>query len=232
MYKILIPFFLFSFYLSHGQTTKIEYSLEIIMDKEKTINPTKIDLYNQLNESLKLISFNLVFNDTISKFYIPETNAIRTEQIAQAISFSGLEKPMYYFAGNTYAFGEKSLLKELTYLVKNEINKNWIVHNDTIRVNGYKCYKATSSYTNSSEKIFTDIVWFAPSIPTNFGPNGTGSLPGAILIFQHASNVYKAKKIVLNSDEKIDFKLTNKVISEKEYLDLWRKWEEDEFGTN
>lgn len=230
MYKTVITFFLFSFYLSHSQTTKIEYSLEIIIDKDKIINPTKIDLFNQLNESLKLISFNLVFNDTISKFYIPESNAIRTDQMIQAISFSALEKPMYCFAGNAYTFGEESLLKEKIYLVKNEMNKKWIIHNDTISVNGYKCYKATSSYTNSSEKTFIDIVWFAPSIPTNFGPNGTGNLPGAVLIYQHASNVYKANKIVLNSNEKIDFVLTSKVITEKEYLNLLQKWEEDEFG--
>lgn len=227
---ILLLSFVHAFCFS--QTNKIIYSLEINIDKEKTINQSRIDYYNQLNKIYKTINFTLEYNDTISKFSIPERMDVENNEISNAILYSGVEKPIYCFNGKTYTFGEGDFFKEKEYLVKSETAKNWIIHNDTLNVNGFKCYKATSNYSNNSENTFTDIAWFCPSIPGNFGPYGVGNLPGTILIYQHANNIFKAKKIISNTSERIDVQLPSKIITEKEHTELWKKWEKEEFGTD
>ncbi|MBW1657274.1 GLPGLI family protein [Flavobacterium quisquiliarum] len=87
------------------------------------------------------------------------------------------------------------------YVLKKEISKDWELVNETKEIEGFLCYKATSTKIVINDKgtfRFPIIAWYCPKIPVSFGPNGYGNLPGLILELQVRNVVYGVKKIDLN----------------------------------
>lgn len=79
---------------------------------------------------------------------------------------------------------------------------NWILSEETKMFNKIECNKAT---TNFRGRIYT--AWYAPSIPSSFGPWKLNGLPGLILEANDESNnvVFKLKKIIIPKKEIVNF---------------------------
>lgn len=212
----------------YSQVTKITYTLELAIDESKTINKERLERDKAINNALKGVIADLIFDKSISKFSTQHVMSTDNKSVLDAVSLFNLEKPIYFYQGNRYEYGVDDLMKGGNYMVKSEIMP-WKLHKDTMTIAGYKCYKATNAYSND-RGVFENTAWYCPAIKGSFGPGGIGNLPGAALIYQHANRVYKAKSVTLNVNEKITFPTDAKIISEKEYDELWRKWEEAEFG--
>ncbi len=61
-----------------------------------------------------------------------------------------------------------------------ETGYNWRVDIKLVRdIMGYKCYAATTQFKAQQIR-----AWFAPSLPTRFGPKGLNGLKGAILLVE------------------------------------------------
>src|SRR5699024_1292160 len=98
-----------------------------------------------------------------------------------------------------HAFGE-------LYLVKSKLNRlNWKIHEETAKICGYICRKATVKESNTAGVATTTTAWFCPSLPFQFGPAGYNGLPGLILkLNMRGTTTIYAKKIKLKkSDMKI-----------------------------
>jgi GLPGLI family protein len=63
----------------------------------------------------------------------------------------------------------------------------WEITNEIKVIDGYKCYKAITTYEDiynpykDRKLVFTPVAWFTPNIPASFGPKGLDGLPGLVL---------------------------------------------------
>ncbi|WP_310991271.1 GLPGLI family protein [Aequorivita marina] len=77
---------------------------------------------------------------------------------------------------------------------------DWELIKETETILGYTCYKAIAKYTEPHPAGGNDlrreiIVWYAPELPFNFGPQGYGGLPGLILKKCQSGSCFVATKI-------------------------------------
>lgn len=197
---------------------------------ESTINSRKLDEYlsksrknikrKRVIESLDKvylyttpIKSKLTFSKGEGLFVVEDklsTDIYNLGQRFQKISAGGSNE--YYYDENTK-----------TYLIKNcEVlgecfiytNKSleWQLTQESKKINGYTCYKAT----RSNGKV---IAWYTVSIPINFGPKGEYGLPGLILELEVGKIIFKVTKIVLNPKEeiKVEEPTGGKRVSYEEY---------------
>jgi GLPGLI family protein len=110
-----------------------------------------------------------------------------------------------------------------TFLIKGEIEKlEWKITGEQKEILGHPCMKATAM------KDTTEVTaWFAPSIPTNFGPETMGGqLPGMVLevslregkITLTAINI-EAREVKKNE---IDEPKKGKEVTQEEYREIVR----------
>ncbi len=71
-----------------------------------------------------------------------------------------------------------------TFLIEGKVDsQQWKLHGETREILGYNCLRA-------SRKVDTMevVVWFAPTLPANTGPDGMSNLPGCILRIEYGTN--------------------------------------------
>ena len=96
---------------------------------------------------------------------------------------------------------------------------------DTLRVDKFLCYKATTKRTiKNSEGTYELIViaWYTPEIPLPYGPDGYGGLPGLILLLEDNGTLTTLNRINSSKDEeiKISSPVKGKKISEDDFDEL------------
>lgn len=115
----------------------------------------------------------------------------------------------------TEAYGE-------TFRVFSNISTiEWNFSEESKSIDGFICYKATTTYQTINEAgTFRKIVtaWYAPKIPSPFGPLGYAGLPGLILELQDDKILYYLKEINFNKKGKIEKIKRGKIVT-KEQLD-------------
>ena len=81
------------------------------------------------------------------------------------------------------------------FLVVDTITRqDWSLYDDTKTIQGYLCQRATC--IQNGQLV---IVWFAPTLPSSFGPDGFVGLPGLILEINYAGTTNRiiAQKVAL-----------------------------------
>ena len=115
------------------------------------------------------------------------------------------------------------------FLIVDELKKpNWQLIDSTKRIDKYLCYKAkhikeiTQNDSTIKEPV---IVWYAPDIPINNGPEKYWGLPGLILEVQQGKVSITCKKIELQHTENLIIKKpkNGKKVSEKEFEKIVEK---------
>lgn len=221
MKKIL--FFLLLSYLSHSQNSfYVEYNLKI--NKEEGLFKNNVYLKEMLDKSIsnqQPISFKLEINDTISKFSALKNSMNNLNENVLNFSLSmGNYSGVVYDINNVFILKQSSLLGN-NYFVKYPIINNWEITNETKLIDKYLCYKATNVY-----KVVNDVktfnhpvtVWFCPSLPYKYGPNGYGNLPGLILELHVRNSTYGAT--LISNSRKNDISINQikniKILTEQE----------------
>jgi GLPGLI family protein len=106
------------------------------------------------------------------------------------------------------------------YIIKDTIKYNWNLMQEKKLIDGYKCFKAETSYilyTKVPQKI-TVTAWYCPTIPFQTGPNGYYGLPGLIMELHDRNVVFGIDKIELSEkDIEITNPKTGKLISKEDY---------------
>ncbi|MNR06383.1 hypothetical protein D3C85_1224520 [compost metagenome] len=113
-------------------------------------------------------------------------------------------------------------------IIQNETEQVWTILNESKKIEGYTCFKATTPFLTDEdgkkkENIFF-TAWFSPEIPFSFGPLGYGGLPGLILELQTDKATFFVKKINLSLDKtpEIDKLTSPKAITAETYLQMIR----------
>jgi len=107
------------------------------------------------------------------------------------------------------------------FIIISENNNKWQLTQETKKIAGYLCYKATTVQVKNNKKVNV-IAWYVPNIPVSFGPKEYYGLPGLVIRVEESAITYNAVNIVLNSKEKIKINEPKKGI----------KISEDEFKAN
>ena len=100
-----------------------------------------------------------------------------------------------------------------TYLYENIPKMDWTLLKETKMFNKIKCNKAKANFRG---RIYT--AWYAPSIPSSFGPWKLNGLPGLILEANDESKnvVFKLKRLRVPKKEIVNF--INPALKQKKLL--------------
>lgn len=84
-----------------------------------------------------------------------------------------------------------SVIPPDNYMYKEKFRPiQWSLGNETDTVCGYVCKKATGEYGGRKW-----IVWYAPEIPTTFGPWKFCGLPGLVMLAYDTENIHRFEAI-------------------------------------
>ena len=219
MKKIIYLILLISNFSYSQSNITVEYDVKI---QNEAIFKTNADLRKLMDNAIKnannlkfVLNGNMNQSHFFSKNYLSAEDKLLTNS---DLIFAG-------YLGETYQKND-TLYKSSNLLgnnifVKKQVKFDWTLQNESKEINGFLCYKATS--TNKivyGDKVFNHPVtaWYCPTLPYHFGPNGYSGLPGLILELQVRNVVYGASKIELNSKENFTFNTNKmKILNEKEF---------------
>lgn len=65
-------------------------------------------------------------------------------------------------------------VRENTYIIEEKKDYIWELKSETEVIDGYTCYKATTTYIYETKipQEITVTAWYCPTIPFQTGPNG------------------------------------------------------------
>jgi len=107
-------------------------------------------------------------------------------------------------------------------------NVIWKITNESKKILGFKCYKATAAITDKNSeygKMVSLEAWFAPELNYRGGPTAYATLPGTILELNMPAVRFKALKVQLGK-----FKLPSifldksKVKTHEEFVAYYEEW--------
>lgn len=221
MKKYLFLFFIFSASncLAQSKSGIAKYNLILTSDEGFSKSPVLKVNYNKAIEGAKKLSFTLTFNENESLF--------RLDDIIKD-GLSGVNTALAYTLGEDIIYNSKNNFETITqsnsfmgiFLVKETKKTDWNLTQETKNIDGYLCYKATSTLiVDNGVKIFKFpiVAWYCPKIAVNFGPSGYNGLPGLILELQERNIIYGLKSIVFNkSNIKIEKPSKGKTVTAEE----------------
>lgn len=198
MINKIINILFFSAFISFGQVQngKVEYGVSIEMiDGFKGTRAEKS--YSETISNAKYLSFILNFDKERAAFYSNEGLGVENQDLFMSKVSAGYMNEVYQYKDYSlcaiFGFGN--------YVLKTDAVNDWVLENETKEIEGFLCYKATSTKKVNNSKgnfVFPVVAWYCPKIPISFGPNGYGNLPGLILELQVRNVVYGVRKIDLN----------------------------------
>lgn len=206
--KILLLIVIFySFSVFSQKSGKAIYKMYMVVDSVKSKTTTIENTINLAQKGASKLQFELVFNDTISKFStIPFISSEdKSENYALAwcncnvVKYTQPKKKTILFNNKVDRLGR---FKKNEFLIEDKIG-DWVLHNDFKIINNYKCNKATQEiFIKSKERIIkrTITAWYCPDIPINYGPNGYFNLPGFIFELQENNIVFGLESIIFTQE--------------------------------
>lgn len=198
---------------SYGQVKGgvVTYGVTVSEDKDSQIDKLMLSMNANYYSIIKEFEFTLKFNSEKALFV--KANKMYSDANAAAMGDVKIRFNGNSMITNDSVFSEFSSRDIGEFIVKNELNKNWTLINESKLIGAYKCFKATSeNVVVTKEKTFRHpiVAWYCPAIPFPYGPLSTGGLPGLILELQTKNGVFGVKKIELSPT-------TNKIESLKNY---------------
>ncbi|WP_299125738.1 GLPGLI family protein [uncultured Tenacibaculum sp.] len=199
----LLSFINISFYSQKKKQyakAKVSYIVKTKLDKNKKsykfLSQRMPDLVKKRETIASELDFSLIFNDSISMFYLEKKLFSDNDAIVFAILDAGyfgriMQRDNDYITENLQEdFGRFLVLRPY---------QKWELHEETKQIGDYLCFKATTFHTttNPKGKVFKHnfTAWYTPQLPYKFGPLGYGSLPGLIIELQGDRFIYGVKRI-------------------------------------
>jgi GLPGLI family protein len=209
------------------QNIKVDYGVSFIKDEKIEKNNRINEIFDNANSGASLSSFTLIATNDYANFYAIDYNGLDQQKWRMTLIMADYESMLFIDKKSaliTYN-NQEGDFKKNKYLIEKKINDNWIINqNDTLTINGFKCFKATTfeELENSKGLRITNevVAWFTPQIPFQFGPNGYGNLPG--LIMQLTSNrvSFFAKNIIFDNIFEINVLSKGVRIKEDDFMKL------------
>lgn len=204
--KNFILFFLVFIFAFSQQQVEVTYLVQL--PKYSIDLPSNIkSIFSMAENSHSKLSYILEYKDNMSKFY-KKDNGIENEDLRIAAILVDSDDTYYFDYNNNinYKIIEQSeLFKRNEFIVKNDYNLNWSLHDTTVIINNYQCKKATLKLDKNLYNTNKDIdveAWYAPDISIPSGPKNFVNLPGLIIYLKINNIVFYANKIDLKKSLK------------------------------
>ena len=185
--------------VSYSVTTHIDKNLRRDIDHcWRQSSPEKA---KKIETIASEFDFSLVFNDSISIFYLEKKLYSDNGAATLAIIHSG------YFGRikqQTDNYITENLQEDFGKFLVSRPYQKWELHDETKMIGDYLCFKATTFHTttNPKGKVFRHnfTAWYTPQLPYKYGPAGYGNLPGLIIELQGKRATYGVTKIQFYDD--------------------------------
>jgi GLPGLI family protein len=196
---------------------------------ESLPSDTKNVQVKKILQILKTYEYQLTFKDRKAVY-----KKLKSLNNDKNLVLTAMTKGLANFTGSCFFDdSRKIILHQREFAGSNYIIKkntiNWILTKDTLKIDNYLCYKATTTYTieNTKGKHKIEVIaWYTPEISLPYGPDGYGGLPGLILQLNHNGIITSLKKIeFLKNDKTTDIELPKKgeKVSEDEFNNIVAK---------
>lgn len=177
-------------------------------EKTKGLSQKQVGLLEEMKRNEANTEFELFFNKKESLY-----QKVEKLDIVDKSNFNKLlDNNKYYKNIETNVKLYQIEKPELFNVIVPFEQYKWEITTETKIINGYKCYKATTTYEDmynpfkDRRLVFNPVVWFTPEIPASFGPKGLDGLPGLVL---EAS--INGKKYLYASKIEFDFKKSKEI---------------------
>lgn len=201
---LLLLFFIPFLCFSQAKSGSITYEMFLDLNNWR-INGEQHPEMRLLTEDMKRVSFTLLYN---SEGMIFMDN--RSDEEIEKMIFGIRPGFRYYYkkVAIDALFSVEKTSKGESITTKMNYDTDWILTQESKKINGFVCYKATRMPSQDSkeeiENTFPIIAWYTPEIPLPYGPFVYGGLPGLILEIQRESNVFfKAKTMRWDDNNKV-----------------------------
>lgn len=212
-YILFLIFLCLSILPTQAQIASGEVVYKVTIDEKMTdsiLNQNNISpelkgaleaLFDRQLKTTPYLFYHLEFNSEESCFYIPNTmrndNNLDLKKtagnIADGLYYIDLEKKKSY---HQFSY----VTSDLT--VTHPINKfDWSISKETKNIQGYRCFKATTTHKPDVGLGGKITAWFTPDIPFQFGPLVYAGLPGLILELKQGYYIFTANDIDLSEKE-------------------------------
>jgi len=231
MYKqLLVLIFIISFGFSSEKGGKVVY--EVILERPKTIGKPENSMSKKLNDQinyystfLEKLETELIFSDINSSYKIKYMD-VDSQVIPKYIKvIFNLNDEYFVDLSQKNNFRQEDF-NEKKFLVKTENQKlNWKITDDVKTINGIKVKKAVF-VSDSKQHPKTINVWYAPSIPYNFGPAEFSFFPGLVLevnVLSEFTYTLKAKEIIIDKKFKVKPLPKLEVITQEKLDEFYEK---------
>ncbi len=214
---LIIPL-LFSLFLGaqNGISGKIEYQVEIQLDKTSSLEPRRYKTVVYFTQ-----------DESVSEDY--ENTSSNESENSVFIDLSGDKLFFVYKNYKTYDMISSEMVLDKIVRVQDTIPfMNWQLTTSEKKVKDINCFKATGYYRGRNY-----VAWYAPDIPVNIGPWKFGGLPGLIVEITDIDDEIRFRLIKFSPGlhekerEKIHAPQKGTIISFDEYFDLWNKKSQD-----
>lgn len=201
-----------------AQSGRIIYSNKTFIDPMIEAKSEVKSFVKELYANADKIKFELLFDNkkTFFKYIDDNMNVGNSNDLTSRLLISG--ENIYCDHINKT---ELHIDNDNVIIKDNYNTKDWIITNDTKKIDNYNCIKAIYKYDflNRKGEIKKGIVtaWFAPSLPYSFGPKNYYGLPGLILELTEGSTTYIVTKIELSNKNISVVQPRGKTISREEY---------------
>ena len=227
--KILYITLFLIFNSSFGQNAiEITYGKELIILPEYQNNIKYTKKIISFQKSIASLRYMLIIDKNKSYFEFTEKMASDLNKTSiRSIQSGGIEKKFYTDINNKTKQYASELFDE-KFLVSQPYNKyNWDLKRDEKNILGFKCFRAitTLEINDFRGKLSVPIeVWYAPKLPSGFGPSSYSGVPGTVLeviydqkIKIFATNITTTEKTIPTK------KIKGRNISERELIEIFNE---------
>lgn len=193
-YIVLVSIFSLSNVFSQSKSGFVEY--KVVFGSDEILETLDKKMVEEFKNETEAEQYLLEFNEKEYVFYLKDKMTIDSKKSSKK-TFYYKEKDSLYSIRPVEddTFGK--------FMVKEQKNTNWELHNETKMIGEFLCYKATSYYIADRGAYgvfkFPIIAWYTPQIPLSYGPLTYGGLPGMILELQERNITYGATIIKFTS---------------------------------
>lgn len=223
----ILTFFIFGNATSQN-SIEVIYGKKFIPLKENASNIKYKSRIANFKKNISQVEYCLNIHGKESLFQYNEQLNSDFNQISPRIILSGDLKKEFYTNLEKREKKYTSNLFDENYIVEVPfVQYSWELKNETKEILGFKCYKAISSITiddfRGNQKISIQ-AWYAPQLPSGFGPSSYSGLPGLVLEVLYDDKIKIFAKNINKSNDKISLKsFRGKEVSEEQITDIFNK---------
>jgi len=199
---------IFTFVFVHAQGGYVFYKKQLSYELDQDIEENMKHALNQLDKQ----EYQLTFSKNRGSYMKIESLSINNNPMVDAIvnSFSDFNGKIFFDNSKKTVVHQKEFSGNIFLIYKK--TKHWKLINETMTIDGYLCYKATTQRViQNADGVHNLMVtaWYAPEIPLPYGPDGYGGLPGLILQLENNSILTVIKKIKFSNNNPVEINFPN-----------------------